>query len=533
MFVAQLVQRAATDLQQFFSRKVSSAAACLPEETQVDQRTFSVSRQFGGSVRDPVQDWIDAQHEGMRRREQEEDQQVVETAAELAGRELSLLSSEANKRSSRKYCSRKGPQSSFSRVMSQKQRAVIQKSLEAARVLSITEKYLDMLQQVEEDAQERVSHNKAPATSQAAVGANPGETSQRLLSAAGAKREPLEVRQRRVADFIETASTALLQRATECLGSQAVAAGCRIFPGMLVRGQVLRVSRQSAIVDIGVGMDAWLLAKDVLLPLEPQGRGGLRQLLKEGDTIYSVVAVASPKELRLTLLPLRQLAAWEVVGRAVQTQETLVATKQQAIPGIVHKGWSLTDVEFSLCWAARGAAVCVSVQHCGSKRVLHLMRCSVPRHELCMVFLSLICFLLGGLVVRVMGIQGFLPASHVCDASLLQPQQQLLKHQQPLIVQVLHADVARRRLLVSQRLPLSRTELMLRKVSPGDLIAGTVVDAHPFGCVVEVRHFLHGGGEPLTKEGAGVSRIDALDCMRKSVCSQPTLHETPQYHAGA
>ncbi|KAL8269754.1 hypothetical protein Esti_006317 [Eimeria stiedai] len=252
-----------------------------------------------------------------------------------------------------------------------------------------------------------------------ASGFVPGEVEQ--------QGDSLEVRQRRVEGVVRRASALLFERAAECLGSRAVAAGGRVFPGMLVKGRVVRVMRQAAILDIGVGCDAWMWAEDVLLPLEqqPRGKGGgdLRQLLGEGDSLYCIVSVASAKELRVSLLPLRQLAAWEVLARAAQTQETLVATKQQAIPG--------------------------------------------------------------GLVVRVLGVQGFLPASHICDASLLQSQPQQQKHQQPVVVQVLHADVSRRRLLVSQRLPLSRTELLRRKVAPGDLVSGTIVDLHPFGCVVE------------------------------------------------
>lgn len=118
---------------------------------------------------------------------------------------------------------------------------------------------------------------------------------------------------------------------------------------------------------------------------------------------------------------------------------------------------------------------------------------------------------LGGLVVRVLGIQGFLPASHVCDTSLLQPPQQPLQHQQPVVVQVLHADVSRRRLLVSQRLPVSRTELMLRRLAPGDLVSGTIVDIHTFGCVVQVRQAeaLHSrpGVQTPAREGDRAHRL--------------------------
>ncbi|KAL8426662.1 hypothetical protein Efla_005919 [Eimeria flavescens] len=338
---AELVQKAASDLQQLFSRMAASAAASLPQETEDDVARPWASRQVGGAEADPMQRWVDQQHKELRKKQREEEDQEMETAS-LTGD----------------------------------------------------------------------------------LPADPPKEAGQLEASSKAQPDSVEAREKRVAHIVQKASALLFQRATECLGSKAVSSsGCRVFPGMLVKGRVVRVSRQSAILDIGVGCDALLQLKDVLLPLEPEPRGGLRQLLKEGDTLHAIVSVASAKELRVSLLPLRRLAAWEVLARAAQTQETLVATKQQAIAG--------------------------------------------------------------GLVVRVLGVQGFLPASHLCDASLLQQQSPLQKHMQPLIVQVLHADVARRRLLVSQRLPMSRTELMLRKVAPGDIVTGFIVDMHPFGCVVE------------------------------------------------
>ncbi|OEH74427.1 s1 RNA binding domain-containing protein [Cyclospora cayetanensis] len=394
--------------------------AAAEAEAQAPEDRPPVSRQIGGAEVDPVQQWIDQFHEQLRTRKAQQEQETLETAVSIARRKLAKLSSCTASSSKTQPNNR-----SFMRNRRQ-QREAIKQAIDEAHILHTTERYLDLLHQIEGEATEdgtAVGESPAPAASVAA-----SRTNESFSGREEGKGHPisgsLESREARVENFLQKARAALFQRAAECLGSRAVATGGRIFPGMLVKGRVVRVLQNAAILDVGVGADAWLLAEDVLLPVEEQPRGGLRSLLKEGDSIHCVVSVASRKELRVSLLPLRQLAAWEVLMRAVRTQETLVATKKQAIPG--------------------------------------------------------------GLVVRVMGIQGFLPASHVCDTSLLQPvppHQQQLQH--PLIVQVLHADVARRRLLVSQRLPVSRSEMLMRKVAPGDLVTGTIVDVHPFGCIVQ------------------------------------------------
>ncbi|KAL8431755.1 hypothetical protein ACSSS7_005081 [Eimeria intestinalis] len=444
----ELVQRAVADLQQLFFRLGASAVGRLPEEEEEEEQSFGVSRQVGGAQPDPLQSWVDQQHRDMRRQQQQDQELMIHTAVLLAKRKLAAMSNSSSSSNNGSNSSGKSSSSSI-RAMGRRalrrslreQREAIVESIEEARFMNVTEKYLDLLQRAEgKEAVESLTRDSLSPAARAAAGDGDGdgvdgvpvtEAVSGLVVAPGEDEEQqadsLEARQRRVEGVVRKASSLLSQRAAECLGSRAVAAGGRVFPGMLVKGRVVRVMRQAAILDIGVGCDAWLWAEDVLLPLEQQprggGGGGLRQLIKEGDSLYCIVSVASAKELRVSLLPLRQLAAWEVLAKAAQTQEMLVATKQQAIPG--------------------------------------------------------------GLVVRVLGVQGFLPASHICDSSLLQPPQQQQKHQQPVVVQVLHADVSRRRLLVSQRLPLSRTELLRRKVAPGDLVNGIIVDLHSFGCVVE------------------------------------------------
>ncbi|KAL8453569.1 hypothetical protein Emag_001788 [Eimeria magna] len=366
----------------------------------------------------------------MRRQEQEDQARMIDTAVLLAKRKLAALSSSKSSSSNNNNSSSSSSSGIGRRALKRslrEQREAIVESLEEARFIAVTEKYLDLLQRAEgKEAVESLTSDSQSSVA-AAVPTSEEASGPLVLGEEEQQAKSLEARQRRVEGVVRKASALLFQRAAECLGSRAVASGGRVLPGMLVKGRVVRVMRQAAILDIGVGCDAWLWAQDVLLPLEQHlgegGGKGLRQLINEGDSLYCIVSVASAKELRVSLLPLRQLAAWEVLAKAAQTQETLVATKQQVIPG--------------------------------------------------------------GLVVRVLGVQGFLPASHICDASLLQPQQQQQKHQQPVVVQVLHADVSRRRLLVSQRLPLSRTELLRRKVAPGDLVSGTIVDLHSFGCVVE------------------------------------------------
>ena len=325
------MQRAATDLQLLFSRMASAAAATLSEQTEVKTERPPITRQFGGAERDPVHAWIDQYHEDLRKREEQEAQEVLETAVTLARRKLALL-----RRCDSSHIGGTDSKKPSHPVMQNRrqQHDAIKQSLEEARILNVTEKYFELLQQIERGTSERTSEKAASTPGEGSL--SPLQMRAQPVNARWRQSETLEAREKRVAEFIETASAALFRRAADALGSRAVASGGRVFPGMLVKGRVVRVLRQSAILDIGVGRDAWLMAKDVLLPLEAQPQGGLRQLLKEGDTLYCVVDVASPKELRLSLLPLRQLAAWEVLTRAAQTQETLFATKQQAIPGMAQ-----------------------------------------------------------------------------------------------------------------------------------------------------------------------------------------------------
>ncbi|CDJ38708.1 30S ribosomal protein S1, putative, partial [Eimeria tenella] len=155
----------------------------------------------------------------------------------------------------------------------------------------------------------------------------------------------LERRRRAAAATIERAGAALAAAAAERLGpaaaaAAAAAAGCCVYPGLLVKGRVQRVLQQAAIIDIGVSVDALLLAADVWLPLErcsssssSSSSRNLRLLLQQGDTIHCVVSKVSSKSLRVSLLPLRQVAAWGTLMRAAKTRETLPALTQQLIPG--------------------------------------------------------------------------------------------------------------------------------------------------------------------------------------------------------
>ncbi|XP_026192754.1 LOW QUALITY PROTEIN: uncharacterized protein LOC34622576 [Cyclospora cayetanensis] len=284
----ELVQRAANDLQHFFGRLASSAAeriAAAEAEAQAPEDRPPVSRQIGGAEVDPVQQWIDQFHEQLRTRKAQQEQETLETAVSIARRKLAKLSSCTASSSKTQPNNR-----SFMRNRRQ-QREAIKQAIDEAHILHTTERYLDLLHQIEGEATEdgtAVGESPAPAASVAA-----SRTNESFSGREEGKGHPisgsLESREARVENFLQKARAALFQRAAECLGSRAVATGGRIFPGMLVKGRVVRVLQNAAILDVGVGADAWLLAEDVLLPVEEQPRGGLRSLLKEGDSIHCVV----------------------------------------------------------------------------------------------------------------------------------------------------------------------------------------------------------------------------------------------------
>ncbi|PFH34713.1 S1 RNA binding domain-containing protein [Besnoitia besnoiti] len=200
----------------------------------------------------------------------------------------------------------------------------------------------------------------------------------------------------------------------------------RVFPGQLVKGRIVKVTPSFAYVHVGYVCEGELRLDEVLLEDEEAPKKGLKAFFSVGDEVFCEVVKVSHGELILSLQTLRRIAAWEQLLALQREDRPLKAT------------------------------------------VLHAHR--------------------GGLVVRVLGLRGFLPTSQLPSAVKSGPH--LVGAQLP--VALLQADVERQRLLVSSRLVHIREQM--KRIKPDQVVEGEVVAIHPFGVLVqfgECRGLLH------------------------------------------
>ncbi|KYK68878.1 S1 RNA binding domain-containing protein [Toxoplasma gondii TgCatPRC2] len=200
----------------------------------------------------------------------------------------------------------------------------------------------------------------------------------------------------------------------------------KLYPGQLVKGKVVKVTPSFAYVHVGYVCEGELRLDEVLLEEEEPPKNGLKAFFSVGDDVFCEVIKVGDSELVLSLQTLRRIAAWEQLLALQREDRALKAT------------------------------------------VLHAHK--------------------GGLVVRVLGLRGFLPVSQL--PSFVKPSSQLVGAQ--LRVALLQADVEKQRLLVSSRIVHIREQM--KRVKPDQVVEGEVVSIHPFGVMVqfgECRGLLH------------------------------------------
>ncbi|CBZ51609.1 putative 30S ribosomal protein S1 [Neospora caninum Liverpool] len=200
----------------------------------------------------------------------------------------------------------------------------------------------------------------------------------------------------------------------------------KVYPGQLVKGKVVKVTPSFAYIHVGYVCEGELRLDEVLLEEEEAPKNGLKAFFSVGDEVFCEVIKVGDAELILSLQTLRRIAAWEQLLALQREDQPLTAT------------------------------------------VLHAHK--------------------GGVVVRVLGLRGFLPASQLPTS--VKPGPQLVGAQ--LRVALLQADVEKQRLLVSSRIVHIREQM--RRVKPDQVVEGEVVSIHPFGVMVqfgECRGLLH------------------------------------------
>ncbi|PHJ22680.1 30s ribosomal protein s1 [Cystoisospora suis] len=144
----------------------------------------------------------------------------------------------------------------------------------------------------------------------------------------------------------------------------------RIYPGQLVKGEVVKVTPSFAYIHVGYKCEGEVRLDEVLLEDEEPPKKGLKAFFSVGDEIFSEVIKVSDDELILSLQTLRRIAAWEKLLALQRKDRALRAT------------------------------------------VLHVHR--------------------GGLGVRVLGLRGFLPISQL--PSSVKPGPQLVGAQLPVVL---------------------------------------------------------------------------------------------------
>lgn len=171
------------------------------------------------------------------------------------------------------------------------------------------------------------------------------------------EEELLQLRERRVQVFLDEANEVFFRQTVAKMGSEnagRLAKGGPVIPGMMFHGKVISVTPQVVYIDVGLDIDATLHLTEVLLPLEHRPREGLHRYFKPGDRCSAVVFSTRPQELRLSLLPLRQLAAWEALARATNETRVFPAVLIGATSSASPPSPSLGCLRECRWWVVRG-----------------------------------------------------------------------------------------------------------------------------------------------------------------------------------
>lgn len=107
----------------------------------------------------------------------------------------------------------------------------------------------------------------------------------------------------------------------------------RIYPGQLVKGEVVKVTPSFAYVHVGYKCEGEVRLDEVLLEDEEAPKKGLKAFFSVGDEIFSEVIKVSDDELVLSLQTLRRIAAWEKLLALERKDRPLRATVLH-----VHRG---------------------------------------------------------------------------------------------------------------------------------------------------------------------------------------------------
>lgn len=110
----------------------------------------------------------------------------------------------------------------------------------------------------------------------------------------------------------------------------------RIYPGQLVKGEVVKVTPSFAYIHVGYKCEGEVRLEEVLLEDEEPPKKGLKAFFSVGDEIFSEVIKVSDDELILSLQTLRRIAAWEKLLALQRKDRALRATVLHVHRGIDH-----------------------------------------------------------------------------------------------------------------------------------------------------------------------------------------------------